>query len=112
MAAEPERKYGVLGELHYYVESELDEEDGHYQWTVTVLLADDHEEVAGWYWYDDNEIVVQALDPFQPLDEHLAKVEKAIRGGPETTYEVALTEEAAVARILRGWDDVELVEED
>jgi hypothetical protein len=112
MTDQPDRTYGVLGDLHYYIESSLDEEDGHCQWTVTVMLGEDHEEVAGWYWYDDNEIVVQKLDPLEPLEEQLAKLSDAVEKGPVASHSVASSEKDAIARILSGWEDMKLVDED
>jgi hypothetical protein len=56
--------------------------------------------------------VVQKLDPLEPLEEQLAKLSDAVEKGPVASHSVASSEKDAIARILSGWEDMELVDED
>ncbi|MEX2238590.1 MAG: hypothetical protein WEB00_13765 [Dehalococcoidia bacterium] len=93
----PTRVYGLHGDLPYYTETELDPEDGFVQTRVDVMVPDEEVLTAGWFWWDDNELVAQKLPPAASEDEQLEKV------GSDAGYVLASDENHAVTFLLAGW---------
>ncbi|MEX2238511.1 MAG: hypothetical protein WEB00_13360 [Dehalococcoidia bacterium] len=101
-APEDEGRHGQFGDIDYYVEKELDEEETGYQWVVHVK-DQGRWELAGGFYYEDEALIAHPTGYQHDLDAHLKALEEMLKPGAEDYGDLRRPvgdEDAAIRHII------------